>query len=147
MTIDSGQGWAYIIGALFQGLVLGYTAWAANRARKNSGDVKQAIGPPPDPNAPVPQPTLQQQVSEIHAKADTAIAQNVQLEKNTDGHFSEVLAEMRDWKLEAERLRAENKILKDQQAKAPPAVIIAADPPRQARGDVPGRRAEDLKPK
>lgn len=170
MTIEAGEGWAKIVFAIFQGLGLLYVAWAANRARINSGDVKQAIGAPSKPNPSTP--TLQQQVREIHEKTDTAIQQNEQIvaqadqiSVNTNGNVSklhgliqELLKELQTKDAEASRKDAVVSTLREQvdkllAATTPSTTVVlppaaAEDPaPRQARQEnVPGRRAADQKP-
>ena len=77
------------------------------------------------------------------------LAQTTQIGKNTDGNFAKVFAELQAWKLEAEKLRAENQALRETHATlketiapllTPPVIVTQAPPAISAPG---GRRADD----
>ena len=149
LTLETAQAWALIIGSLGAAIGSAIGAWFAAKAKTNSGQVKAAIGVAMNGKHGEPTPTLQQQVASIHEKADTAIAQTTQIGINTDGNFAKIFAELQAWKLEAEKLRAENQALRETQATlkdtiapllTPPVIVTQAPPAISAPG---GRRADD----
>jgi seryl-tRNA synthetase len=128
LTMESAQAWAMLILAIASAIGSVLAAFFAARAKANSGEVKAAIGVNGEKNAP----TIQQQVKDIHTKADKAIEQNASIEKQTDGHYTaltEILSQLVE------------------QMKERPAVVVPVDvlPPRQVRKEDLQRATDAVK--
>lgn len=89
MTPESANGWAIIIGALFQGALLLYTARKARNADKNSSEAKVAATTAAAIAADKAQ-TADLKLDQIHEKADHAILQNEQIDNKVDGNLSKM---------------------------------------------------------
>ena len=149
LTLDTAGAWAVVIGSIGGAVGSVISVYFAAKAKTNSGEVKAAIGVATNGKHGEPAQTLQQQVASIHEKADTAIAQTTQIGINTDGNFAKMFAELQAWKMEAEKLRAENQALRETHATlkdtiapllTPPVIVTQAPPAISAPG---GRRADD----
>lgn len=138
--MDQAQVWGFLILTITGAIGSLFGAYFAAKAKNNSGDVKQVIGAPATKDKDGP--TLQQKVDEIHTKADKAIAQNEQIGGDVNGNLSKVWEQMHAWRLEAEKLRAENTALKESIAPLlkPPAVVQVT---RQVREEDLNRRKDD----
>jgi len=155
LTIESGQGWALIIAAIFQGLGLLYAARQAKRgavhsaaaatssaaAAKNSDDVKQQTAAAAS--------TLVSEAASTNKQLERIHTQAEKIGADTNGNLSALRQELTDYKTALATRDTEIKSMREQIATlsalatpggSAPNVIVTQSPPR------PGRRNDPQSP-